>query len=638
MLSIQKLELFNFITYKHAIFDFEELFKKDRLLLITGENLDLPNVCSSNGAGKSLVYEAFCWAVFGRTTRGGLKDGVIGASDTGCHVVVEIKCSVTGNEYKIVRYRKHENHGNNVYFYINKKRQNFTIASDVDKVIWQTLGVSYNKCLNTCIFKSDDERRRFVYMTDIGRKQLMSEMRGTDIFFLCEKIANQEFKNIEVERQEVETILQNLMNTKSRLTQELKSLNISSLKFAKESDAKLENLRRQRLDAKATAYAEKKAIKDKLNKKEKQIAILKLQNDNKSILSYEEKIKNYREKITVLNKEMAVQNFNIKNNSAIINNAYNIAAAGTLCERCGGVIKGENLKAHTNTLQVANKAAKCACGGLSEAILAYNGKLNLADKKLLTHLDRKRKKAVFLEGCIQLKKQLKSIEDGYKNFMVEFDKRIVELENALCPYGVLMQTNIENIRQLYHEIAKYRCKITAIKERCRYYSIWKAGYGKEELQHEALLCTVEQFNKNIQKYSSRLSDDCLDIRLSTEKIINGKKIRNLMDFDITDISKERSLPFKEFSTGEKKRIEIICNFAFIDLDENIFSEIFLDELFDGLDAAGMGRVIKLLKQKTEEGRNICVITHLQEVADYFDNHLDIVKKGGISEKKADGCR
>ena len=135
MLTLRELTLHNFVTYKDAVFKFDKYFKNDRLLLVTGKNFDDPTTYESNGSGKSLIYEAFCWALFDRTTRGGAKDSIIGEFDKGCHVIVNVVDLAIDREYEIVRYRKDDTYGNNVFFSIDGKRQEFSIKTDVDKFI-----------------------------------------------------------------------------------------------------------------------------------------------------------------------------------------------------------------------------------------------------------------------------------------------------------------------------------------------------------------------------------------------------------------------------------------------------------------------------------------------------------------------
>ena len=59
--------------------------------------------------------------------------------------------------------------------------------------------------------------------------------------------------------------------------------------------------------------------------------------------------------------------------------------------------------------------------------------------------------------------------------------------------------------------------------------------------------------------------------------------------------------------------------------------VIFDEVFDALDRTGIERVINLLNEESKT-KAIFVISHLQELEDYFDNCIRVFKnKEGFSE-------
>ena len=81
------------------------------LVLIQGDNQDDTSQ-SSNGAGKSTIAEALCWALYGETARGETGDSVINrveGKNTRVEVIIEEE---TGELYRISRHRKHKTHKN----------------------------------------------------------------------------------------------------------------------------------------------------------------------------------------------------------------------------------------------------------------------------------------------------------------------------------------------------------------------------------------------------------------------------------------------------------------------------------------------------------------------------------------------
>ena len=61
-MKIGTVKIENFLSFKHADFDFDN----QGLTLVTGLNKD--NSKRSNGSGKSTLIEALVWCLFGETT------------------------------------------------------------------------------------------------------------------------------------------------------------------------------------------------------------------------------------------------------------------------------------------------------------------------------------------------------------------------------------------------------------------------------------------------------------------------------------------------------------------------------------------------------------------------------------------
>lgn len=630
MLSISKLELNNFVTYESEVLDFDAYFSESRLLLISGENQDAPFICDSNGAGKSLVYEALCWAVFGRTTRGGLKDSVIGKFSGSCSVFATISNTATGDIYEIRRYRKDREHGNNVLFFVNGEEQRFTIKTDVDKFIWHTLGVSYDKVINTCIFRSDDERKRFVYMGDVDRKRLLAEMRGTDIFPLCEKIASKKHKEAESSLDETDIILQEAIRQKRRLTHELKNLKEQAEAVATERQQRIDVLHKK----KAEFLVEFNKKEEKLNKKisRRKTKLRRLKEKASSAKANEEDAK-YNEleaKASKAFEELSMLKGDIARIDGVLEKASGADNVGAICDHCGNKITGWTLRKHIQGLNAEKKSLKARVKSASKRMRENHKKAKIMLAGMQETKEAKWQISSIKGEIATIEEQLVEAKNHYIEKRDAIDKQIVEEESSENPYGNLIDTHTESIAELTMQIGEQRCRITGLREELKYLWAWRTGYGREEIQNQALQGTVGKLNSSIRKISDYVTASSIEISLATEKFGAAKKLGNFMDLEIRDAKEDKARPFKEFSTGERKRIEIIFSLASLELDENIFRELFLDELFDGLDATGTKRVMRLLEEKAEEGRNIVVITHIPEISDHFDNVLSINRANGKS--------
>jgi len=62
----------------------------------------------------------------------------------------------------------------------------------------------------------------------------------------------------------------------------------------------------------------------------------------------------------------------------------------------------------------------------------------------------------------------------------------------------------------------------------------------------------------------------------------------------------------------------------------------MDEVLDGLDAAGKSRVMDLLRKLRETKSSIYVVSHDSGLAELFESQITIVKEGGVARVEVDG--
>lgn len=97
----------------------------------------------------------------------------------------------------------------------------------------------------------------------------------------------------------------------------------------------------------------------------------------------------------------------------------------------------------------------------------------------------------------------------------------------------------------------------------------------------------------------------------------------------------RELDFGNLSSGEKKRVNLSLSLAFRDVLHHLHSKVnclFIDEIDASLDNSGVEAVFKLLKQKTrDDGLGMWIISHRPEAAGRFDRQIIVRKENGFSQ-------
>ena len=101
----------------------------------------------------------------------------------------------------------------------------------------------------------------------------------------------------------------------------------------------------------------------------------------------------------------------------------------------------------------------------------------------------------------------------------------------------------------------------------------------------------------------------------------------------------RELDFGNLSSGEKKRVNLSLSLAFRDVLHHLHARVnclFIDEIDASLDGSGVESVFRLLKQKSrDEGLGLWIISHRPEAIGRFDRTVTVRKQNGFSRIVSD---
>lgn len=128
-----------------------------------------------------------------------------------------------------------------------------------------------------------------------------------------------------------------------------------------------------------------------------------------------------------------------------------------------------------------------------------------------------------------------------------------------------------------------------------------------------------------QRRQRRLLDQATKILLGMTK----ERFAFHHDFSIFDCTIGQPRPAKTLSGGETFLASLALALALIELTSSAggrIESLFLDEGFGTLDTHTLAEAMDALTQQADAGRLVAVITHMQDVAEYFDNIL-VVRDG-----------
>lgn len=561
MITFDKITIEGFKSIQNMEFEFHE----------TGVYL----IKAPNGTGKSTVFEAIYFVLFGKDMKGENLDSVLtlpeyrGRDYRGCRVSLNLYKS--GNRYTITRTHKYKNEGDkfgsgSLNVYEDGDSVSERLKRDSQQVVNDILGVSENVFMNSVMFGQN--MRRFMETSGEDKKEIFSSFFELDwIDRARERAASlfSEYSQKEREAQEQERLLKTIIES---LTAE-----------------------RERYQQYITGFEE-----DKINK------IAGLQNQIDLLPVLEIKTGFNQDAFELLKKELddcRTEYFTIQSeNQSKEREVRRIEAEikkmkdtkiDENCPTCGGAIKQEVIFDLQNKIELDIMYAEKELSAITiQDLLPIKTKGEDLKKRVDAMENQKMNQD-------QNNSLFESVERQKKMIM-----NLIDIERKSEPVPSIDFT--EEINKLEEKIqlldsGQYRSTITALKW-------WQGtGFAGGGLKAYIVNDILKKLNLIINRYAERL-DMSIEIKIDTEKARKGF-ITLVYKLDGTPVN------FLALSGGEKQRINLAISFAIFDMIEMSaggFNFMVFDEAFNGLDQEGIFEIHQMLKERAVN-KQIIIVTH-----------------------------
>ena len=617
MLQFNKVTLHNFGSYGHAEL---ELSSKG-FCLVSGQNNYGKDNALSNGAGKSFLWSAICFALTGETINGlhsNLKN--INAEDDDSYVTLEFKSGADSYVLKRIIAPKSD-------LKITKNGADASgkgIRESEEKLSGYLPDLTKDLIASTIII-GQGMPNKFSSFSPSGRKELLEKLTKSDFMIedLKNRIATRQAELSLKLREYEDSLLVNRTNqagiqAKLDATEaELKAL--ASPNFDEDIAASSKEIERlQKL------YDGKIAEIEKLEKANDEAdAELLKQTEEKAKISQEE-LMAYSDSTSELTHEKAQLGGRITNLTYEIKRLKSVS---DVCPTCGqklqGVVKPDT-SAQESELAEHNKKIVEVTKKLDEALAkhknyvkeinaAFDGTINslrqsiLANKKAVSAL--KPEAAACQDSLATEKaKQAKLVFDkeNWDKRIAAMKKSIEDDSAAFAKLSSAIELMLKAKADLEEHIAIVKKMDTLVKRNFR-------GY---------LLSNV------IAYIDKRAKDYC-------ETVFGTRELNVYLDGNALDISYCGKL-FDNLSGGEKQRVDLILQFAiremlmaYLNVNSNI---IVLDEITDFLDKQSCSAIMSLIEKELNTIESVFIISHHAEELDLpIDSEIKVVKGAdGIS--------
>lgn len=644
-IRFDSIDIENFRSIERA---FVELSNQGTVI-VKGIN-EYEDKATSNGSGKSSIFEAIIFALFEETSSGE-KDVANRIINNG--YTITLKFEIDGIPYTIVRQCK--NNKTNVVLYKDKEDISARNKTDTNKLIAQILGISKSIFLDS-IFLSQNANTNLASLTPTARKERLEILTNTDSTIASFKDKLKDLQN-EYEAKCVESQMNKntLEGLKQGHIQQQNTLQqkINEVEQEIERLKQLGDLKEIEQEIKYKEEVELQDLENLSNKllefiNEREIEITELRKAGEDNLNKKDDLdKQKQDKLNEWNKldseiklkQSQIQNINFNNNK--IDSEIEKIKNSDTCPTCGRKYDNANEEHIQQTVQ-EKENEKLKNKEQIEIIESEIEKIKI-DQQQIEQVGKELANEILKVSALveENKKQINEIDNKRKELnenrqTTEFNKtkcqkEINELKNKK---EELLKTQISNvdeyrnmIKDLDKEIENINRQIQDVEQEYNtnndYVSVIKNSIQMvtKEFRTYLLQNSLQYLNKLLQDYSTQLFSNDKDII----KIVEDDTKLNISLGNAT---------YESLSGGEKTRVNIALLLAQKSL-ANIIGNIscnmiILDEILGYCDSQAEENVISLLTRELETLESIYMVSH-KEIPVGYDTQLTIIKdKNGLS--------
>lgn len=615
-LKINKINFHNFLSFESG----EVEFNSNGYTLVQGINNNIIDLATSNGSGKSSIFEAISWALTGELIRGTKNVKRLNSGDKDI-CSVSIYFNIDDNYYQIYR----QVNPSKLEFKVNNENKSGKGIRDTEKIIQEYLPDLTSSLLGSVIILGQGLPQKFSNNTPSGRKEVLETLSKSDtmILDLKNRVSKRSLELSEKERFLDDELLKN--TTQQELFK-------NSLQDAKEELSNLPCIEKLETDI----FSLKEELKSNQNN---------FDNDNKLLISLEEQKENlinnednlekqfndkieqetkyYDEKLSRIIPEKIECETLIRTKQQEVERLKNIK---DICPTCGQRLPGVE-KVDTSNLELEIQSLNdnliqliTNINILSEdknkAVLIVKNKFNSSICDIEAEIDRITVKINDLKTKLHVCNQ--DINNISSN-IVKFETMKSNLENNKLSIESKIKSLTESIDECTSKILYINNEKDELQKHIDIVQKMKNVLNRDFRGY--LLSSVINFiNKKAKEYSQDIFEtDRIDF------ILNGNNI------DISYDGKE----YGNLSGGEKQKVDLIIQFAirdmlckYLDFSSNI---LVIDELFDNLDSIGCEKILNFITKKLNDIESVYIITHHSDIPIPFDNILTVTKgEDGIS--------
>ena len=560
-------------------------FDNCQLTLVLGHNLDMGGDGSRNGTGKTTIINALSYALYGDALTNIKKDNLINKTN-GKGMITTVEFEIQGKQYRIERGRR----PNVLKLFIdgedmlNEEQQGD--SRETQKEIERIIGFPHLMFKHLIALNTYTEP--FLSMKANDQKDMIEQLLGITELSQKAEILKERQKVTRDSIKEEEITINAINTSNERIQKNIQEIESRGRAWQKNKDDKITDLGTKIVDM-------VKLDIDTELVNHKSLAELKEQKANKLTLDTEHD----RLQTSLSRSAKTLENL-VKDLES--------AKAG-ICPAC------EQTTSHLDTHEAYTKEVEEKI----EAETVYYSDLEERDRVLTTAIaeftDLPENPVTAygdLEQALQHKHNLDTMHTQLEEKASEDNPYTDQIE-GLKTTG-LQEVSFDIMNELTH-----------LQDHQDF--LYKLLTSKDSFIRKKII------DQNIAYLNHRLS-------YYLDKLGLPHEVKFASDLNVEITEYGRDLDFDNLSRGERNRLILGLSWAFRDMYESLnrpMNLMCIDELVDsGMDSMGVENALAVLKKMhREQGKNIMLISHKEELVGRVNNVLTVIKEGGFTAYNTD---
>ena len=575
----------------------------------------------SNGAGKSVIFQAIQWCFFGTLPGDRAKlnaDDVINdQEEANCrvHLVVEHN----GRKFDIVRSRKDENYGTGLRFWSDGEEKTKHTQAETELRFAELIPIT-ERIFLYAIQVGQGMPDRFMKLPEGDKHKLLCKIIGLRLYDDALKKAKDGQAEASLQAQVEEAAVRELETQHAQITQALAAHEREMEAYRNKEAPDLEQIQQQAESLRVKADGLETSIQQLQAQVAANDAGLQQQSAERDTLTTETRALGE----VLSQKERDAQgryNDLMRLKEDIDRLSKDVEGLRSTdpekCPTCQQLISDRSaLDAHIAELQAqADAKTQTYTARLAEytpvqSELAplreeYKAKLARADQAVASVRDF-RMTTESLRGQIDTQRAAQAAALREREHLLSETSRH---ETALAEIRGRLEQSKTHLAEVEKDHAAKDALRAEAQSRWMHWKFWVQEIPN--LRSKAITTVLHYLNRRIEEYLDYLTSGTLGLELYQEAYGKGMRIK----------ARLRGERYEAASGGQQKRIDLSLFLALSDLLQHSsgFSTNILvcDEIMDGLSPPGVSRWLSLLQKKAAQGTSVFVISHNPSVSQVF---------------------